>query len=321
MSTILLTFFDPPGLTRRWVVVLILAAISAPSISVAAQSDHPSDENARPPGESRGPLQRFIAEHGMHFLVAVAADFLTKTYSDEVGPSEDPLLFASPGAIDTRLRREISGPAKERGYVENNGLETLRLLVPAALVGLDFGDGGAMARDLAGYAELYFMKRAVVRFAKDVVGRERPALEFAAEDGHGPRKTATLEEKDGNHQSFPSGHASGSFAWAGYLERALARELGMRTPARAVSFGALYGVAGWISWSRMRRDKHYASDVLAGAAIGVMMSRASYRLNHPEEYPESRAGRSARRGIHLEPPTLLPGGGALTVGVRLGRAP
>jgi membrane-associated phospholipid phosphatase len=264
-------------------------------------------------------VRRFLEEHGAHLLVAAAADYATKAYSDSVGPSTDPVLFATPGALDTRLREEIAGPTRERGFIEKSGLEALRLAVPAALVGFNAGDGAAMTRDLAGYAELYFMKRAVVRLAKDLIGRERPALEFASEDGRSPGEIEALDDRDGSHQSFPSGHASGSFAWAGYLDRVLARKYGARGPPRVVSFTTLYGLAGYISWSRLRRDKHYFSDVAAGAAVGVAMSRYYYRLNHPDDYPGGSAARSGGRRIALHAPVAVPGGVAVMVGIRVGR--
>ncbi len=286
-------------------------------IGAAARSETGDAEAAR---GAPGGVRQILSEHAADLLVAAGFDYLTRTYSDSVGPSEDPLFFASAGAIDTRLREELAGPTRERGFIENHGLEALKLVVPLALAGINVGDGGAMTRDLVGFAELYFMKRSVVRFAKDVVGRERPSLEFAAEDGLSPGEIASLEDKDGSRQSFPSGHASGSFAWAGYLERALARKVGMRGPARAVSFTSLYGLAGYISWSRLRRDKHFFSDVVAGAAIGVLLSRHYYRHAHPEEFPSEGAGRSARGRIRLHPPALIPGGVVLTVGIRLGES-
>ncbi len=317
MSTILLKSFLPRGVGYLLPLAAILCALTAHATARAATQDL-RDDDAQRSDDSPGPLRRFMEEHAAHLLLAAGTDYLTKLYSDSVGPSEDPLLFSSAGVIDTWLREKIAGSSQERGFIEQHGLEALKLAVPVALAGINAGNGEAMARDLVGYAELYFMKRAIVRFAKDVVGRERPPLEFASEDGLGPKKIEELDERDGNHQSFPSGHASGSFAWAGYLERAIARKVGMRTPARAASFTTLYGLAGYISWSRLRRDKHFFSDVAAGAATGIGLSRYYYRLNHPDEYPPASEAIPRRSRFEMLPPMPVPGGLILMVEVRLG---
>jgi membrane-associated phospholipid phosphatase len=73
-------------------------------------------------------------------------------------------------------------------------------------------------------------------------------------------KEAISEERPdhSNHRSFPSGHTSMSFAAAASLEKRYGWEIGL--PAHAVA--AFVGVA------RVKADKHFWHDVIAGAAIG-----------------------------------------------------
>ena len=68
---------------------------------------------------------------------------------------------------------------------------------------------------------------------------------------------------DGTGYSFPSGHTSASFATATVLQRHYGWKLGV--PA--------YVLATYIGASRLQENKHFASDVLFGAAIGVAAGR------------------------------------------------
>lgn len=80
--------------------------------------------------------------------------------------------------------------------------------------------------------------RLVTDALKDVVGEERP-------DGS-------------NNRSFPSGHTSMSFAAAGTLHKRYGWEIGI--PAHAV--------AAFVGAARVKANKHYVHDVIAGAALG-----------------------------------------------------
>ena len=79
---------------------------------------------------------------------------------------------------------------------------------------------------------------------KHLVGRQRP-------DGS-------------NHRSFPSGHASGTFATA----TVLLNRYGWKTGVPA------YAVASYVAASRLSENKHFLSDVLFGAIVGISAGRA-----------------------------------------------
>ena len=78
-------------------------------------------------------------------------------------------------------------------------------------------------------------------------------------------KFATDRERpDGsNSQSFPSGHASAAFATANVIRRHYGWGWG--------SLG--YGLAAYVASARLAHDRHYLSDVVFGAAIGIAGGR------------------------------------------------
>jgi membrane-associated phospholipid phosphatase len=98
---------------------------------------------------------------------------------------------------------------------------------------------------------------------KAAVGRARPST---------PRtKHCHRFTRDDDCQSFPSGHTSAAFS----LAAALTEEV--RSPV--VWVGA-YSAATLVGWSRVRNDRHWLSDVIAGAALGELASRSTIRWLH-----------------------------------------
>ncbi len=99
---------------------------------------------------------------------------------------------------------------------------------------------------------------------------------------------------DGQPQSgfsFPSGHAANTFAAATVLQQHLGYRAGIPT----------YLVASYVAMSRLHDDKHFASDVIFGSAIGVLVGRSV--TWHGRHFYAS--------------PMLLPGGGGVTASLRL----
>ena len=80
----------------------------------------------------------------------------------------------------------------------------------------------------------------------------------------GIKLVADRPRPDGGRFSFPSGHTSGTFATAAVLQRHFGWKVGV--PA--------YGFASWVAGSRLQGNKHFLSDVVFGAAIGVVSGRA-----------------------------------------------
>ena len=73
------------------------------------------------------------------------------------------------------------------------------------------------------------------------------------------KQVINRERPNGGHHSFPSGHASATFATAAVIQR----DYGV---AASVPFYALGTI---VSWSRVRTGHHWLSDGVFGAAIGI----------------------------------------------------
>jgi len=88
--------------------------------------------------------------------------------------------------------------------------------------------------------------------------------------------------------SFPSGHSSSSFAMATVLERHYGWKAGV--PG--------YTVASLIAASRVRYNRHYLSDVVAGGTLGIIVGRAAVRMNGK---PLPASGGSRRTSVSISP--------------------
>jgi membrane-associated phospholipid phosphatase len=75
--------------------------------------------------------------------------------------------------------------------------------------------------------------------------------------------TINRTRPDGERYSFPSGHASIAFASAAVLERHFGWKAGI--PA--------YAAASYVAAARIENQRHYLSDVVFGAALGILSAR------------------------------------------------
>jgi membrane-associated phospholipid phosphatase len=82
-----------------------------------------------------------------------------------------------------------------------------------------------------------------------------------------------------SHDAFPSGHATMAFA----LATSLSEEIRNRWAS-----AALYAFATGTAWSRMNDERHWLSDVLAGAAVGF--TAAKIVEHHPPRFLADRDG-------------------------------
>jgi membrane-associated phospholipid phosphatase len=104
----------------------------------------------------------------------------------------------------------------------------------------------------------HFMAIRIKNAAKHLVDRTRPYL--IADEGRYELRQG--KRFDSDYNSFPSGHTASSVA--------VARALGREYPAQ---HGAALSLAGAIAGAQVVRSKHYASDLVAGALIGLLAEK------------------------------------------------
>jgi undecaprenyl-diphosphatase len=160
------------------------------------------------------------------------------------------------------------------------------------------------ASDIGIHISESYATAAVTTFIiKGIAGRARPyqvtgdaAYNFALGRGFPHREP---------YSSFPSGHATGSFAFAS----SITIEAAHRWPEHARLVGALaYGGAFLDGVSRVYRDTHWPSDVAMGALVGTMSGIIVTR--HQHAHPNNRLDALAR-WVLLAPST----DGRLALGV------
>src|SRR6185295_5614177 len=93
----------------------------------------------------------------------------------------------------------------------------------------------------------------VVQTMKHAIGRPRPRTMRDEEFFTGPSFAPDLD-------SFPSGHAAASFAIAAVLAKHFPRWIWV-----------IYGLAALIACSRVSRGSHFATDVIMGITVGVLV--------------------------------------------------
>ena len=81
----------------------------------------------------------------------------------------------------------------------------------------------------------------------------------------------TLRPDGSARNSFPSGHAATAFMGAEFLRR----EYGHKSVLCAVGG---YAAAVFTGYMRIQNNRHWLSDVVTGAAVGIFSTQAAYWL-------------------------------------------
>lgn len=131
--------------------------------------------------------------------------------------------------------------------------------------------------------EALYLAQTLVKLVKGLAGRARPQLDI-----ENPR-SFKLGRGFGDadvYRAFPSGHAGMAFAAAA----AVTSETSKWWPKSTWYIGpVMYGGATLVAISRMYDNRHWASDVVLGAAIGTFSGLKVVRYHHT--HPNNRIDR------------------------------
>ena len=191
--------------------------------------------------------QRFV------YLAGATAGLVALTFTDESVSSWAKGLSDGPIEPVLDVANEFGGP--------------VAALIPVTIFASSLAFGETGMQDAAFTSlQSYVYSNAIVMVTKMIVGRSRP------DSGHGPHDFNPFS----GARSFPSGHASSAFAiimpWVFYYPGVVTYTL--------VALAAGTGIA------RIQRQRHWMTDVIAGAAISTTMSYYLYKRHTDAQQPE-----------------------------------
>ncbi|MDQ6871263.1 MAG: phosphatase PAP2 family protein [Gemmatimonadota bacterium] len=169
-------------------------------------------------------------------------------------------LLGDPGSFATGTVVYLIGRAGGNRRVESVGLHSVEAILLADVL------GGAI---------------------KLTVGRQRPFVDVRTPDNF----QLWRGFKGDQWRSFPSGHTITAFAFASTVTR----ESKFWWPGATWYVGTVvYGGASLVGLSRMYNNQHWASDVMAGAAIGTLVGLKV--VNYTHSNPGNRLDRALIKG-------------------------
>lgn len=169
-------------------------------------------------------------------------------------PSRETFTLLSIGAVAAAFGHQVDGRM-------SRSLSQSRSADAALAAGETLG---GMHVQLAGATAMYALGRLTDHGRVTAVGVDLVRAQLVTQTLTMAIKTAVGRTRpDGTHYSFPSGHSSTSFATATVLQRNFGWKAGV--PA--------YAAATYVAASRIQDRRHFLSDVVFGAAIGIAAGR------------------------------------------------
>ena len=273
--------------------VLLAAAAGVPQ----ARAESPPEKD--PDVSGRSPLREAIRTFGSDgaWLLAFPKRTTTRGAWITTGVIAGTLLIAG---RDDEIREQVleHRSATSGGLAEMFEPLGTYLVTGAGLgatwIGARAAGSERLASTTAIAADAWLWTAIITSAAKGLFGRQPPAAGYDEDDWF-----------DGG-TIFPSGHTARSFAVAAVFADRYGR--------RAAWIG--YPIAGLVGLATIEQDTHWASDVVAGAALGLAIGRGIASRHRPPAGPGAGAVAAApRRGAPVTWGVApVRGGAAITIG-------
>ena len=152
---------------------------------------------------------------------------------------------------------------------QEDTVPTTAVIGIGVLLSLTSGAEGGLV-EAVGMAQAGLVTTAATNVLKVLMGRPRPDyVDRTTRDYESPEQRD--KELHDARLSLPSGHSSAAFAFATqtglWLHRAGCARAWGRT-ARYAGYAVPLAIASAVAWTRVSDNRHYPSDVLAGALLG-----------------------------------------------------
>jgi hypothetical protein len=226
--------------------------------------------------------------------------------------SPESARWTAPILLDTPTRNHLRGStesARDTMADVSDGLLYALLAMPFVDAAIAWGVHGApevAAEMTAMNAQSFALTMLVTELTKRLVARRRP---FMQSPDCNPDEPETCEGGSGN-ESFMSGHTSMAFTGAGLVcahhQRLPLYGGGLADPAACAMAIAAATTVGTL---RITADRHYLSDVLVGAALGLFSGYALPSFLH-YDIGETDPDTGLPEGGRVTP-LATPGGGGI----------
>jgi membrane-associated phospholipid phosphatase len=273
-----------------WIVVATMIVAAPPPSRVFAQDAAPPPDTVSTPSPSpqnatEAQQPAAVGEEGTKPTRGFLSSLVHNLGDDfRHMPRKNSLYWlAGGGALalavhseDNKINAHLIG--EDRLWTPGKYIGSTELLLPAAfatyLVGRRTGRNRVQHLGMD-EIEAFLISEGIAQSVKLAVRRPRPP---------------ELDGTQSHTYSFPSGHATLTFAAATVLQQHLGYRAAIPT----------YLVASYVAMSRLHDNRHYASDVIFGAATGIMIGRSV--TWHGRNFYAS--------------PMLVPGGGGIMIAAR-----
>jgi membrane-associated phospholipid phosphatase len=253
------------------VLLLATACATAPAVRTTASAADPARAPTAPDAAASSPAFPALVQND---IVELATAPLRWERSDWLKLGIGVAAVGGIALIDHDLRESVDGGSSGTSRsiakaVGPFGAEySFGVLGGFFLAGKVFDDQKSLNVAEDGLTASLIAAGAITPLMKAAFGRRRPS------------QTRGIAEFGQGGASFPSGHTTQAFA--------VASVVASHYDSIWVKVGA-YGLAGLVGWSRMEEKAHYASDVVAGALIGIVVGNAVVRLHEGQRFRISAA--------------------------------